>query len=422
MLSRGPLASRRERGRDDPLGPRLRASRGRRRSGPRPGRRARPSPAIASRSSCTSPARRPAARKRVRIDGVGRRPGRDGARAAHGPLRARGHDAHQRRSRRSGAGFLDALVAQREPTAAATMSTYARALTQRNSLLRRHPRGRRLPRRARATGTRCSCDSGGQLLEWRRETLAGLAAPLAAAHARSRPASRRSRLRYLTNAAPRRGRGRPRGAAAPPPRDRREGDLERRHARRARIATTSSSRATVVTSPPSRRAASSAAPSSRSSSPSSTSSRRSTAARRCSSSTTSSASSTPIGASHLVRRIDALPQAIVTTTTARRPRPRARRAARASGRSSPGAVRSVRPRAGRHVVERSLAADATDERPPAPALPARRGPPARRGLPARPRGGAPRGPRSGRPGSGSSRSRCPVRPARRASWRSARRS
>jgi DNA replication and repair protein RecF len=75
-------------------------------------------------------------RRRVRIDGVARRPGatarvlRTVVFAPEDMTLISGSPALRR-------GFLDALVAQREPTAAAVMSTYTRALTQRNSLLRR---------------------------------------------------------------------------------------------------------------------------------------------------------------------------------------------------------------------------------------------------------------------------------------------
>ena len=43
---------------------------------------------------------------------------------------------------------LDALIVRTVPTAAATMATYARALSQRNNLLKSHPRWRRRPGRA----------------------------------------------------------------------------------------------------------------------------------------------------------------------------------------------------------------------------------------------------------------------------------
>ena len=123
-----------------------------------------------------------------------------GAAADHGAarhpaqrrLRARGHAA------RGGSpslrrGVLDALVAQREPEAAAVIATYARALTQRNNLLRRHPRGGGRPRRAALLGH--GRDRGG-----RRASSLARARPSRRSRsrwppptARSRPARRRSR-------------------------------------------------------------------------------------------------------------------------------------------------------------------------------------------------------------------------------------
>jgi DNA replication and repair protein RecF len=107
-------------------------------------------------------------------------------------------------------GSLDALVAQREPTASATMATYSRALTQRNSLLRRI-REDVASRDELAYWDGVLCESGGELLAWRHETLEALAVPLAEAHAEIAPGEPTLGTRYLTNAAPREGED---GAAA----------------------------------------------------------------------------------------------------------------------------------------------------------------------------------------------------------------
>ena len=139
-------------------------------------------------------------RKRVRIDGVARRPG-----ATAGVLRTvlfapedmtliSGTPALRR-------GFLDALVAQREPTANATMATYTRALTQRNALLRRI-REDVASRDELGYWDGVLCESGGELLAWRREALDALAAPLAEAHAEIAPGEPSLATRYVTNAPP----------------------------------------------------------------------------------------------------------------------------------------------------------------------------------------------------------------------------
>ena len=100
-------------------------------------------------------------------------------------------------------------------------------------------------------------ESGAAVREERHRLLAALAEPLAAAHAEIAPDEAaveppRLTLRDERPAAPRRvGPRRPRPPAR---RDGREGGLERVHARRARTATTSSSRWAAAPSPRSRRA------------------------------------------------------------------------------------------------------------------------------------------------------------------------
>lgn len=96
---------------------------------------------------------------------------------------------------------LDGLVAQLEPAATAAQSTYARALVQRNNLLRALREGAADPAELRFwTGTIAT--EGGRLVTWRRTALAALAQPLARAHAEIAPSEAPLALRYLTNAEP----------------------------------------------------------------------------------------------------------------------------------------------------------------------------------------------------------------------------
>jgi len=145
----------------------------------------------------------PGARKRVRVNGVNRRPSalstvlRSVLFAPEDMLLVVGSPSLRR-------GFLDDLVSQREPTAAAVLSTYARALTQRNSLLRRLREG--IADRAElAYWDEVLCEHGGHILEWRQDALADLARPLAAAHAEIAPHEATLALRYASNAEPRPG-------------------------------------------------------------------------------------------------------------------------------------------------------------------------------------------------------------------------
>jgi DNA replication and repair protein RecF len=145
----------------------------------------------------------PGSRKRVRVNGVNRRPSalgivlRSVLFAPEDMLLIVGSPSLRRT-------FLDDLVSQREPTAAAVLSTYARALTQRNSLLRRL-REEIADRAELAYWNEVLCDHGGQVLEWRHEALADLAAPLAAAHAEIAPHEATVGLRYASNVEPRPG-------------------------------------------------------------------------------------------------------------------------------------------------------------------------------------------------------------------------
>ncbi len=152
-----------------------------------------------------APGAGPGQRKRVRINGVNRR-----ATALRPVLRTVlfapedmqlivGSPSLRR-------NLLDALVAQREPTAVAAMSTYSRALTQRNSLLRRI-REEEAERSELAYWDEVICDNGGQILDWRHETLEAMAQPLAAAHREIAPDEATLRLVYVSNVEPAVGEG-----------------------------------------------------------------------------------------------------------------------------------------------------------------------------------------------------------------------
>src|SRR3954452_3401580 len=94
---------------------------------------------------------------------------------------------------------LDAIVVQTVPASAATMSTYARALTQRNNLLRAIREGTAAPDELRYWDA-LVIDDGAQIVDWRRDTLKRLAAPLADAHKEIAPGEEQLVMRYLTNA------------------------------------------------------------------------------------------------------------------------------------------------------------------------------------------------------------------------------
>ena len=96
---------------------------------------------------------------------------------------------------------LDTLVAQTVPAAEATLSTYARAITQRNNLLRQIREGSAAADELHFWDE-VVIDDGARIVDWRRATLARLVEPLAAAHAEIAPAEERLELRYSTNAAP----------------------------------------------------------------------------------------------------------------------------------------------------------------------------------------------------------------------------
>jgi DNA replication and repair protein RecF len=141
----------------------------------------------------------PGARKRVKINGVPRRTS-----ALSGALRAVvfapedmqlvvGSPSLRRLS-------VDTLVIQHIPQAAAAMSTYARALTQRNNLLRRI-REEAASRDELPYWDGVVVAEGGRILRWRAETITALATPLADAHAEIAPGEGRLTIRSVSNSA-----------------------------------------------------------------------------------------------------------------------------------------------------------------------------------------------------------------------------
>lgn len=96
---------------------------------------------------------------------------------------------------------LDTIVAITVPAAGATLANYARAITQRNNLLRAIRDGSAAPDELHFWD-RVVVEDGAQIVDWRRETLRVLAAPLAAAHAEIAPEEPPLELRYLTNSEP----------------------------------------------------------------------------------------------------------------------------------------------------------------------------------------------------------------------------
>ena len=146
------------------------------------------------------------ARKRIRVNGVNRRASalapvlRTVLFAPEDMLLIIGSPSLRR-------NLLDDLVAQREVTASAVLSTYARALTQRNSLLKRI-REEAASRTELAYWDGVLCESGGHILDWRLAALAALAEPLAAAHREIAPDEPSLSLRYVSNVMPRDGEGR----------------------------------------------------------------------------------------------------------------------------------------------------------------------------------------------------------------------
>ena len=140
----------------------------------------------------------PGGRKRIRVNGVPRRAGAlvDAFRtvlfAPEDMLLVAGGPSLRRTS-------LDTLVAQLVPTAAAAMSTYARALVQRNNLLRRI-REETAARDELRFWDETLVTEGGRIVAWRAETLARLAEPLADAHREIAPGEGVLSVATITNA------------------------------------------------------------------------------------------------------------------------------------------------------------------------------------------------------------------------------
>lgn len=139
-------------------------------------------------------------RKRVLVNGVARRPSALAAAlpvvlfAPEDMLLVVGSPGGRRNS-------LDALVAQTVPAAGATMSNYGRALTQRNNLLRAIREGSAAPDELHYWDN-VVIEDGAQIVDWRRAALAQLATPLSGAHREIAPGEDELRVQYLTNAEP----------------------------------------------------------------------------------------------------------------------------------------------------------------------------------------------------------------------------
>jgi DNA replication and repair protein RecF len=139
-------------------------------------------------------------RKRILVNGVARRPSALSAAlpvvlfAPEDMLLISGGPTLRRTA-------LDTLVAQTVPSSGATLSTYARAITQRNNLLRSIRDGSAAPDELRFWD-QVVIEDGAKIVDWRRDTLARLAEPLAAAHKEIAPNEEPLTLRYSTNAEP----------------------------------------------------------------------------------------------------------------------------------------------------------------------------------------------------------------------------
>jgi DNA replication and repair protein RecF len=140
-------------------------------------------------------------RKRIRVNGVGRRAGALGRIlrvvlfAPEEMLLVVGSPGLRRAA-------MDALAAARSPTYADDLGTYGRTLQQRNSLLRAI-REEQATRDELRFWDETFLDTGGRVVAARLELLAALAAPLAAAHREIAPdeaAAGGLTLRYVTNA------------------------------------------------------------------------------------------------------------------------------------------------------------------------------------------------------------------------------
>ena len=143
----------------------------------------------------------PGGRKRIRVDGVPRRASgllgllRLVVFAPEEMLLVAGSPSLRRTA-------LDSLASQRSPAYARDLATYARALQQRNSLLRAI-REEQASRAELRFWDESLLDAGGPIVAERLALLEALAAPLAAAHAEIAPDEARTaplRVTYATNA------------------------------------------------------------------------------------------------------------------------------------------------------------------------------------------------------------------------------
>jgi DNA replication and repair protein RecF len=98
-------------------------------------------------------------------------------------------------------GAIDALVEQTVPTAGTAMATYARALAQRNNLLRAVRDGAASPGELRFWDA-VMVEEGSRIVDWRRETMSRLAPGLAAGHREIAPDEPQLELKYQSNAEP----------------------------------------------------------------------------------------------------------------------------------------------------------------------------------------------------------------------------
>jgi len=94
---------------------------------------------------------------------------------------------------------LDTVVVQTVPTSGSTMSNYARALTQRNNLLRAIREGTAAPDELHYWDD-VVIEDGAQIVDWRRAALARLARPISDAHQEIAPGEDQLEMRYVTNA------------------------------------------------------------------------------------------------------------------------------------------------------------------------------------------------------------------------------
>jgi DNA replication and repair protein RecF len=95
--------------------------------------------------------------------------------------------------------LLDTLVAQQVTEGSTTLSTYARALQQRNTLLRRIREGGASVDEL-GYWNDVVAQQGGRIVTWRLAALEAMAQPLAEAHAEIAPVESSLTLRYETNA------------------------------------------------------------------------------------------------------------------------------------------------------------------------------------------------------------------------------